>query len=205
MTTTRTPRSRTPQAAAAKAAGLPAGTEPQRFRVLRPIRISNSHSIPAGEVIEVGKDWPYHRARQLTRQRYILPLAPGEGDEPETDDLHRMKRPQLLAIAAELGIEKPGALRKNEDLIAAIEEARASQNDESSDSDADDDEVSGSEMVTGNLDADELATWAREQLNDVAADLGIEDPASFEPDEALIAVMVTIPVEVPADDGGESE
>lgn len=66
---------RTPAASAAKDAGMPKGSNPDRFRVLRPLRVSNSHTIPAGQVIELGKDWPYHRARQLVRQRYILPLS----------------------------------------------------------------------------------------------------------------------------------
>lgn len=45
--------------------------EPQavNYQVLRPF---DGHE--PGEVIEA-KDWPFGRARQLTEQRYLLPLA----------------------------------------------------------------------------------------------------------------------------------
>lgn len=65
----------------------------------------------------------------------------------------------------------------------------------------------GDELVPGHLDADELGKWTRDQLNAVAADLGIEQPddkAAFPNKDALIAAIVAIPVKVPATDTSAS-
>lgn len=57
------------------------------------------------------------------------------------------------------------------------------------------------ELVTGYLDAGELGKWTREQLEAVGAEMGIADAAdraAYPNKDALIAKLVTLPVEVPA-------
>jgi hypothetical protein len=50
------------------------------------------------------------------------------------------------------------------------------------------------------FDADDLRTWERDQLDELAADLGIENAAERETED-LIAELVTMPVQVPAEEG----
>lgn len=76
---------------------------------------------------------------------------------------------------------------------------------EAAPSDADDGTGAGhdDDMVTGYLDAGELGKWTREQLEAVGAEMGVTDAADrsvFPNKDALIATLVTIPVEVPAND-----
>jgi hypothetical protein len=53
--------------------------------------------------------------------------------------------------------------------------------------------------VTGFLDADELDKMKRPDLNQLAAEMGVEDPESFRLKDDLIAHLVTIPVSASAD------
>lgn len=46
-----------------------------KYQVIRAITAGSGQTYMPGEVIEPGDDWPFHRARQLAEQGYLLPLA----------------------------------------------------------------------------------------------------------------------------------
>lgn len=48
---------------------------PPRYRVVRSFRGAGDRVYEPGEIIEADASWPWHRAQDLTTQRYLLPLT----------------------------------------------------------------------------------------------------------------------------------
>lgn len=147
----------------------------------------------------------------MTAMRYIAqrPLKTGDrtvaaGDEiPEAAGWRNLKA--YVANGSIVATPESGVQVSRIDALEARIEKLESQ--------LGDDLVSGemdpdgeSEIFTGHLDADELGRWTRDQLEAMAADMGIEDAAdksAYPNKDTLIAKLVTIPVDVPASDDAD--
>lgn len=57
---------------------VPQAPPPAQYRVLRSFTGSQGVYAP-GTVITIDASWPYHRASDLTRLRYLEPIAPTRG------------------------------------------------------------------------------------------------------------------------------
>jgi len=52
---------------------------PPQYRVLRSFSMGVGVDAVPGSIITIGPEWPYHRASDLARLRYLEPIAPTRG------------------------------------------------------------------------------------------------------------------------------
>lgn len=110
-----------------------------------------------------------------------------------------------LAVAVEVpkGAIENAALREQvadlRDRVAALERLVAGEDGE----DPDIQFLASAGIVDGYLDADDLRTWDRARLDELAAELGIENAGERETED-LIAELVTIPVQASAEEGEDT-